>query len=102
MTARVGVEADWMRQGVNIHMSPGPGQVYLFEPIVVRTFDPERGTREDAQPLFLPEHVARALYEELADHFGHSGHDTRALRRDYDAERKRVDTFIAHLTGGAS
>ena len=44
--------------------------------------------------LFLDQDAARALYEALADHFGHGGTDTRALRRDYEAERKRVDKMI--------
>jgi len=59
---------------------------------------------EDEPNVWLPltEDVARAIYEALADHFGHSGHDTRALRKDYDAERARVDAFIKHLTGGAT
>lgn len=39
----------------------------------------------------IPEEAARALYEALAERFGGTGHDTRALRRDYDDERKRVD-----------
>lgn len=48
--------------------------------------------------LHLQEDDARAIYEALADHFGHAGHDTRALRKDYDAERARVDKLLAHLT----
>lgn len=30
---------------------------------------------------------------------GHSTHDTRILRRDYEAERSRVDRLIGHLIG---
>jgi hypothetical protein len=44
--------------------------------------------------LRLDEDEARAIYEALADYFGHAGHDTRALRKDYDAERRRVDHLI--------
>ena len=44
---------------------------------------------------------ARAIYEALADYFGHAGHDIRALRKDYDAERARVDKLIHHAIGGA-
>lgn len=47
--------------------------------------------------LRLPEDDARAIYEALADHFGHAGHDIRALRRDHDAERRRVDKLIDAL-----
>jgi hypothetical protein len=51
----------------------------------------------DLEPLRLREDLARALLTALLKHFD-GGEDTRNLRRDYDAERKRVDTFIAHLT----
>lgn len=40
---------------------------------------------------------ARALLDALTRHF-HGAEDTRALRRDYDAERKRVDGLIAAVT----
>lgn len=46
--------------------------------------------------LRLSEEDARAIYEALADHYGHTGHDTRALRRDYDAERARVDKLLGY------
>jgi hypothetical protein len=41
--------------------------------------------------LRLEQDTARAVYEALADHFGHGTNDVRALRRDHDAERARVD-----------
>lgn len=49
--------------------------------------------------LVLREDVARAVYEALADYFGHAGHDARALRKDYEAERRRVDKVLDYLTG---
>lgn len=48
--------------------------------------------------LHLPEDFARALLDALALHFGGTG-DTRQLRKDYDAERARVDKLIGHLIG---
>lgn len=48
--------------------------------------------------LRIEEEEAHALYEALGDYFGHGGASTQALRRDYDAERKRVDRLIDHLT----
>lgn len=43
------------------------------------------------EPTFvLPFDSGRALLEELTRHYN-GAEDTRALRRDYDAERKRVD-----------
>ena len=41
--------------------------------------------------------ILRALYEALAEHFGGTGHDTRALRADYDHERSRVDKMLDSL-----
>ena len=52
----------------------------------------------DESWLYLPEDDARALYEALTDYFGHGGHDTRALRKDYDAERARVDRLLTWVT----
>lgn len=68
----------------------------------VRTRLPEGGASPEipegyTDRLRLREDEARALYEALADYFGHAGHDTRSLRKDYDAERKRVDKFIDSL-----
>lgn len=51
--------------------------------------------------LRLPEDMARALLDALSRHFGGST-DVQTLRGDYLAERKRVDTFIAHLTKGTT
>lgn len=43
------------------------------------------------EPTFiLPFDSGRALLDALTRHY-HGADDTRALRRDYDAERKRVD-----------
>lgn len=44
-----------------------------------------------APTIELPGEAARALLESLV-HFYQGAEDTRALRRDYEAERKRVDT----------
>ena len=44
----------------------------------------------------LPEAAARALLDALSQHFGGTG-DTRQMRRDLDAERKRVDKLTDAL-----
>lgn len=49
--------------------------------------------------LSIDETEARALLSALQRFFGEA-EDTRSLRRDYDAERARVDRLIAHLTSG--
>lgn len=102
MTTRARVEFDPTSFGVRIAIQRtsdnGPvREVLQWEPLVARTYDATQGaaTEGDSDWLRLPEDDARALYEALADHFGHAGNDVRALRRDYEAERKRVDLFIA-------
>lgn len=46
--------------------------------------------------LTLPGEFARALLDGLTCHY-QGVDDMRSLRRDYDAERKRVDALIEHL-----
>lgn len=52
---------------------------------------------EPVDPTFeLPWDTGRALLDALTQHY-RGAEDTRALRRDYDAERKRVDDLTAAL-----
>ena len=102
------IEDDWERDGIALALVLDSGNrertLYDFSGLSLRTYEPDfrpMGENDDAR-LRIRTEAARALYEALADHFGHAGHDARALRRDYEAERKRVDTFIAHLTTGAT
>lgn len=59
------------------------------------------GTTAEEQPtLRLPGDSGRALLDALVHHY-QGAEDTRALRRDYDNERKRVDELtqvIADVT----
>jgi hypothetical protein len=100
VTARARVETDWMHLGVRIwlgNVTPAGSQVIDFAAVAVE-YNTDPAVEPDAQPLRLSNEEARALYGALADHFGHNGTDTRALRQDYDAERARVDQFITALT----
>ena len=102
MTTKAHAEFDPQMLGVRIHVrreNGGPAQGLHWAPVVVSQITEATADRllDDDVWLRLPEDDARAIYEALADHFGHSGNDTRALRRDYDAERGRVDRLIAHL-----
>jgi hypothetical protein len=56
----------------------------------------EPGAAVQVPTLTLGDPEARALLDGLTRHF-HGAEDTRALRRDYDAERKRVDELTGHL-----
>ena len=49
-----------------------------------------------APTLTMDDEAARALLDALTRHY-QGAEDTRALRRDYDAERKRVDDLTGHL-----
>ncbi|SRR6266851_2200665 len=52
-----------------------------------------------AVPTFaLPDDMARALLEELTRWY-HAAEDTRALRKDYDDERRRVDRLTEAVIG---
>lgn len=104
MKALVRVEDDWMRDKVAVLLAEADERwIEVFDFDAVTVTRRERDAREvsDAEPLRLSHDMARALYEALAKHFG-GAPETATLRKDYEAERARVDTFIGHLTGGAS
>lgn len=105
MTAQAHVQGDWERARVQIavrlddYRAINPRYLKFAEPeIITIPSDAPQAVITDDWRLSIPEEAARAIYEALADHFGHSGHDTRTLRRDYEAERKRVDNLIGFLT----
>lgn len=105
MASTAHVRDDWHYDGVKVAIireHHGQRQLLTWSMGEIHTLGESDGSRtlEDAHEsyLHLQEDDARALYEALADHFGHAGHDIRALRKDYDAERGRVDKFITHLT----
>lgn len=103
MTSKAHAEFDPLSFGVRIAVRREYGdrrEMLHWPPLTVSTVTEAEANIEpdDSVWLRLPEADARALYDALADHFGHSGHDTRALRRDYDAERARVDRLIGAVT----
>lgn len=92
-------EFDPRHFGVSIHVRREGGNALLsFDELTVVAIDHDSHAQTEATPLRLEEEDARAIYEALADYFGGSGHDTRALRKDYDAERARVDRLIEYAT----
>jgi hypothetical protein len=92
--------------GVSIGISPNPHTVMLWPRLPVFQARDELSMPDIPSDLTadlkLDEDSARALYEALADFFGHGANNTKQLRKDYDHERGRVDTFIKHLLGGTS
>lgn len=100
MTSKAHVEYDLMMGGVQLAVRRElPGAAQLLRWGEIRITDAPAGTvLPDDAWLRLQEGDARAIYEALAEYFGHAGHDIRTLRRDYEAERKRVDKFIDVLS----
>lgn len=57
---------------------------------IVYADQPEHAAAPERPTLLLSDDMGRALLDALSAHYG--GHsDVRSLRKDYDAERKRVD-----------
>ena len=100
------VEYDPMGFGVRLAVSKwqteGESTVLLWQPVIGK-----RVRRDEALPadsltegstwLRLDEEDARAIYDALGRYFGGSP-DALNVRKDYEAERARVDVFIKHLT----
>lgn len=100
MTTRAHVEHDRYLRGVRLAVARERGYL-AWEPPVFHPHS-EGGQQETPDAwLTLEEGDARAIYEALAEFFGHTGHDIRSLRKDYDAERGRVDKLINNLIGAS-
>jgi hypothetical protein len=101
MTTTALIGDDWQRSGIKVLWRfdrEGQGRTFTNGTVFTTVVD---NVEIDIDPLVLTDDMARALLTALIRHYD-GGEDARSLRRDYDAERKRVDVFIAHLTGGAS
>ena len=105
MSAKAYVEADWIADGVKIALilrrSETTTEVMTWAAPTARVVDTHTTAPDDAF-LRLPDDIARALYEALSAHYGGNVVDATRLRKDYDAERARVDVFIRHLTDRAA
>lgn len=97
MSARAYVSDHLFGRGVRIHISPYEGALFDFRNMIVTTTT-EATVEPDVQPLALDQGAARALYEALSRYFG-GAPDMATIRKDYDAERARVDKFINHALG---
>ena len=103
MAAEAFVQDDWMRDGVKIAVRLSNAEdvremILWGDVAVTRITEATNAMPSDDAFLHLPNDVARALYEALSRHFGGNVVDATRLRKDYDAERARVDLFIKHLT----
>jgi hypothetical protein len=85
---------DWQRAGIKIlfrHTAPGQPTLYDNCQEQIQVTDP--GREVTLEPLVLTEDRARALLTALIRYYD-GGEDTRSLRKDYDAERIRVDRLL--------
>jgi hypothetical protein len=102
MTAGAHVEQDWMRGGVKLAIWTDRGEhttsIIRWGEVSAAEIPVAESAPEDAF-LHLTDDIARALYEALSVHFGGNVVDATRLRKDYDAERARVDLFIKHTIG---
>ncbi|WP_042400070.1 hypothetical protein [Streptacidiphilus carbonis] len=73
-------------------LNEGPGGRYLHRPGGQPSMQEITEGSADVEPsITLGGEEARALLDSLMRYY-HGAEDSRALRRDYEAERKRVDT----------
>ena len=104
MTAGAHVEQDWMRNGIKIaawlDRTEHTTKIVQWGTLSIAELPVETMAPDDAF-LHLTDDIARALYEALSVHFGGNVVDATRLRKDYDAERARVDLFIKHTIGRA-
>lgn len=95
------VSEDFARGGINVVIGIR-GRSESDSTVVVTQLSTDYHKTQALEPhvvapaIFLSDEIARPLLDALAAHYGGSG-DTRMLRRDYDAERKRVDTLVEAL-----
>lgn len=106
MSTEAWVSEDWARGdalkiAVRKQRQDGRREVLLWDDVTAKMLDDSTALPDNAF-LRIPTDVARALYEALSRHFGGNVVDATTLRKDYDAERARVDLFIKHLTAGAA
>lgn len=90
------VSENWQRFGVDIVWARdlGNGRREISNGDMVWVVDSgEPVANPDAQPLRLRDDMLRALHQTLLRYFD-GADDARMLRKDYDAERARVDKLI--------
>jgi len=104
--AKVWIQNDWPLGGVEVAFieSGPPKRLYvprLGDQLQQVHLLAEAGAPTSPATLHLPDDMARALLAALLRWYD-GGEDTRSLRRDYDAERARVDRLIGALLSQAT
>lgn len=95
MTVRAYAEPNHLRNGVDlIVVDDQPDATVVLRTTVERVrVDPDTVLDVDDR-LTVTEEEARALYEALAELYGHRPADGRQMRRDFEHERARADKLI--------
>lgn len=97
MSARVHVREDYVRDALEFFIiedsTNGRAQFFADGTVEWHPLDEVAAMTEPRASLTLREDHARALLQALLRHY-QGGDDLRALRKDYDAERARVDRLI--------
>lgn len=100
MIIRAHVQPDYPRHGIGIHLIQDLGgeRYAIGQPteIIMAELD-DQGIHHEPT-LRIPDALGRSLLDALTTHYG-GATDLRSLRKDYDAERARVDRLIGHLIG---
>jgi hypothetical protein len=80
-------------------MDHGDGTFSIVKPaeLVVQRLEPDAAAAHQDPFLRIEDDMARAVLDALAAHYGGTL-DARQLRKDYEAERRRVDKMIDRLT----
>ena len=99
---RAFVKTDFARHGIAVSVveNRADGYAAMLVPGDETSFDTwkklDPAVIVDGASYRFGEDVALALLDGLLEHF-RGGHDARELRKDYDAERARVDKLIEAL-----
>lgn len=100
--SRAYVSDDFARNGVSIFLAHDRGNGRALANPVELAWSEAAASEAAAgwvhdPTLRLPDDVARALLDALVAHYGGTS-EVQTLRKDYLAERARVDKMIDHLT----
>jgi hypothetical protein len=106
LTSKAHVESDFGMDGVKIAIRNDHPEARLVRlwplnlgsrDLLVRSGEQYNPPEGFDQWLRLSDEEARALYQAIGEYYGAQVSDSRLLRADYEAERRRVDQFIRYF-----
>lgn len=94
---RAHVSHDHARFGIALTLINRRGErISLGQPTDITFQDTDPGIYMPEPTMRIPDSLGRALLDALTAHYG-GATDTRTLRKDYEAERARVDRLIGMI-----